>query len=172
MWAVPIYSYVEKKHKVIFIYKLNNPNICIQKQYLVDETFENINRIALLLLYTHKHVSEYGSYYGSNYKMNLLYETNTLHISLPFWSSGFNVKTNLMFQSSFFPFFFSNRRKDDKDNGMVVAEVGLPCGFKADLSKTNAIGLDHKETSSDKVVLYFKNVRFVHLLITVYNNRN
>lgn len=77
-----------------------------------------------------------------------------------------------MFQSSFFSIFFSNRRKDDKDNGMVVAEVGLPCGFKADLSKTNAIGLDHKETSSDKVVLYFKNVHFVHLLITFYNNRN
>lgn len=73
-----------------------------------------------------------------------------------------------MFQSSFFPIFFSNRRKDDKDNGMVVAEVGLPCGFKADLSKTNANGLDHKETSSDKVVLYFKNVRFVYLLITYH----
>lgn len=100
--ADPIYSYVEKKQKVIFIYKLNNTNICIQKQYLVDETIENINRIAFLLLYTHKHFSEYGSYYGSNYKMNLLYETNTLHISLPFRSSGFNVKTNLMFQSSFF----------------------------------------------------------------------
>lgn len=58
-------------------------------------------------------------------------------------------------------FFSPIRRKDDKDNGMVVAEVGLPCGFKADLSKTNAIGLDHKETSSDTVVLYFKNVRLL-----------
>lgn len=42
---------------------------------------------------------------------------------------------------------------------MVVAEVGLPCGFKGDLSKTNARGLDHKEAMSDQLVLYFKNVR-------------
>lgn len=42
---------------------------------------------------------------------------------------------------------------------MVLAEVGLPCGFKGDLSKTNARGLDHKGAMSDKLVLYFKNVR-------------
>ncbi|XP_052696506.1 ovostatin-like [Crassostrea angulata] len=63
------------------------------------------------------------------------------------------------------------RRKDDKDNGMVVAEVGLPCGFKADLSKTNAIGLDHKETSSDKVVLYFKNLKRNWVCFDVTGNR-
>lgn len=64
------------------------------------------------------------------------------------------------------------RRKDDKDNGMVVAEVGLPCGFKADLSKTNAIGLDHKETSSDTVDALFKKCTLTCLLITFYSSRN
>uniref|UniRef100_K1RG55 Uncharacterized protein n=1 Tax=Magallana gigas TaxID=29159 RepID=K1RG55_MAGGI len=63
------------------------------------------------------------------------------------------------------------RRKDDKDNGMVVAEVGLPCGFKADLLKTNAIGLDHKETSSDKAVLYFKNLKRNWVCFDVTGNR-
>lgn len=108
-----IFIHRKKKQKVIFIYKLNNPNI--QKLFIVDETIENINNCVLIILvlcmYTHKHFSEYGSYYGSNYEMNLLYKTNTLHNRLPFWSSGFNVKTNLMFQSSFFSIFFNQEKR-------------------------------------------------------------
>lgn len=66
----------------------------------------------------------------------------------------------LLENTSFFSkILFFLRRKDNKDNGMVLAEVGLPCGFKGDLSKTNARGLDHKEAMSDQLVLYFKNVR-------------
>ncbi|XP_065943931.1 CD109 antigen-like [Magallana gigas] len=63
------------------------------------------------------------------------------------------------------------RRKDNKDNGMVVAEVGLPCGFKGDLSKTNARGLDHKEAMSDQLVLYFKNLRRNWVCFDVTGNR-
>lgn len=54
---------------------------------------------------------------------------------------------------------YFHRRKDDKDNGMVVAEVGLPSGFAGDISKTRATGLEHKEATPDAVILYFKNVR-------------
>lgn len=114
-----IFIHRKNNQKVIFIYKLNNPNI--QKLFIVDETIENINNcvhiIIVLCMYTHKHFSEYGSYYGSNYEMNLLYKTNTLHNRLPFWSNGFNVKTNLMFQSSFFSIFFQSGEKMTKTMG-------------------------------------------------------
>ena len=43
---------------------------------------------------------------------------------------------------------YFHRRKDDKDNGMVVAEVGLPSGFAGDISKTRATGLEHQMQSS------------------------
>lgn len=52
---------------------------------------------------------------------------------------------------------------------MVVAEVGLPCGFKGDTSKTNARGLDHKETTSDAMVLYFKNVSFLIPTLNIFS---
>ena len=57
------------------------------------------------------------------------------------------------------PVWLFHRRKDDNDNGMVVAEVGLPSGFAGDISKTRATGLEHKEATPDAVILYFKNVR-------------
>lgn len=121
-----------KKQKVIFIYKLNNPNI--QKLFIVDETIENINNCVLIILvlcmYTHEHFSEYGSYYGSNYEMNLLYKTNTLHNRLPFWSSGFNVKTNLMFQSSFFSIFFQSGEKMTKTMGWWLLKQGFHVDLK------------------------------------------
>lgn len=63
------------------------------------------------------------------------------------------------FENCFAHFNECFRRKDNRDNGMVVAEVGVPSGFVGDLTKTKARGLEHKETSSDAVVLYFKNVR-------------
>lgn len=63
------------------------------------------------------------------------------------------------------------RRKDNKDNGMVIAEVGLPCGFKGDTSKTNARGLDHKETTSDAMVMYFKNLKRSWVCFDVTSNR-
>lgn len=53
---------------------------------------------------------------------------------------------------------FFIRRKDSKDNGMVVVEVGFLCGFIGDLFKINVWGFDYKEIMLDKFVLYFKNV--------------
>lgn len=53
---------------------------------------------------------------------------------------------------------FIVRRKDNIDNGMVVAEIGLPSGFVGDISKTTGAGLEHKETTPDAIILYFKNV--------------
>ncbi|XP_062578542.1 CD109 antigen-like [Saccostrea cucullata] len=76
--------------------------------------------------------------------------------------SAFNITTSINPLKQTFDKITVNvcvRRKDNKDNGMVVAEVGVPCGFLGDLTKTNARGLEHKETSSDAVVLYFKNLR-------------
>nr|XP_022297412.1 CD109 antigen-like [Crassostrea virginica] len=63
------------------------------------------------------------------------------------------------------------RRKDNIDNGMVVAEIGLPSGFVGDISKTTGAGLEHKETTPDAIILYFKNLRRNRVCFDVKSNR-
>ncbi|XP_062608648.1 CD109 antigen-like [Saccostrea cucullata] len=88
--------------------------------------------------------------------------------------SAFEIKTSINPSKQTFDKITVNvciRRKDNKDNGMVVAEVGVPCGFVGDLTKTRARGLEHKEKSSDAVVLYFKNLRGSKVCFDVTANR-
>lgn len=55
---------------------------------------------------------------------------------------------------------------------MVVQEITLPSGFKADLTSIkNVRGLKQKEANFDKVDLYFNSVRFASLILkdpTIY----
>lgn len=101
-------------------------------------------------------------------------ETTVKYNVMKSGDSTFEINTTISSSKQTFDKITVNvciRRKDNKDNGMVLAEVGLPCGFKGDLSKTNARGLDHKEAMSDKLVLYFKNLRRNWVCFDVIGNR-